>query len=374
MTKELYIGLMSGTSMDGIDAAVVEIDGTACSVIHTHFVPWPGELRQRLQKIVTHPEQAPLGAVGNLHHELGRAFASAALGLLGKAGISQRSVSAIGSHGQTILHTPDDPAPHSIQLGDPGTIAIKTGIPVVADFRNADIALGGQGAPLMPAFHRWAFGCEGEDRAVVNIGGIANVTIMHANGETSGFDTGPGNTLLNEWISTHLGQPYDNEGAWAAGGSIDRELLDALASDAYFARPPPKSTGLELFNLSWLKRYLGTVSKSPTPQNVQATLSELTALNIADALNAAAAVHEVTICGGGAENCDLISRLRLRLPNCNIRTTADWGIDPQWVEAAGFAWLARQRMHGIASNLPSVTGASTPVSLGGLYLPPSHDP
>ena len=318
------------------------------------------------------PEQANLGILGNLHHSLGRLFANAALGLLGAAGLPPQAVTAIGSHGQTVLHAPDDHAPYSMQLGDPGTIAIETGIPVVADFRNADMALGGQGAPLTPAFHRWAFGREDEDRAVINIGGIANVTILHADGRTTGFDTGPGNTLLNHWMSAHRNQPFDNAGTWAAGGRVHGELLGALAGDDYFARPPPKSTGLEYFNLPWLQRSLDTLSEPPAPQDVQSTLSELTALQIANALCALPALRQITVCGGGAANSDLMSRLHLMLPNSNIQTTTSWGIDPQWVEATAFAWLARQRMHGIASNLPSVTGAAANVSLGGLYLPPTR--
>jgi len=372
MTKELYIGLMSGTSMDGIDAALVEIDTATCKILQTHSDPWPEDLLQRLQQIVTQPDQATLALAGHLHHELGRAFANTALGLLGAAGLPPQAVTAIGSHGQTVLHAPDARAPYSIQLGDPGTIAIETGIPVVADFRNADMALGGQGAPLVPAFHRWAFGREDEDRAVINIGGIANVTILHGDGRTTGFDTGPGNTLLNHWMSAHHGQPFDNAGAWAAGGRVNSELLGALAGDNYFARPPPKSTGLEYFNLPWLQQYLDNLSGQPDPQDVQSTLSELTALQIANALCALPTLRHIAVCGGGVANNDLMSRLHLMLPNSSIRTTADWGIDPQWVEAAAFAWLARQRLHGLASNLPSVTGAAASVSLGGLYLPPGY--
>jgi len=369
MTKELYIGLMSGTSMDGIDAALVEIDSTTCNILHTHSDPWPDDLRQQLQQLITHPDQAALAALGSLHYELGRVFANTALGLLGTAGVSPHAVTAIGSHGQTVLHAPNVRAPHSIQLGDPGTIAIETAIPVVADFRNADMALGGQGAPLVPAFHRWVFGREDEDRAVINIGGIANVTILHADGKTTGFDTGPGNTLLNHWIATHCNQPYDHAGTWAAGGRVIGELLGALVDDDYFAAPPPKSTGLEYFNLPWLQRYLDNLAQQPAPQDVQSTLSELTALQIANALSMLPTLQQVAVCGGGAANHDLMSRLHLLLPNCTIQSTADWGIDPQWVEAAAFAWLARQRLHGLASNLPSVTGAAASVSLGGLYLP-----
>ena len=372
MTKELYIGLMSGTSMDGIDAALVEIDRNTCHILNTLSVPWPNHLLQSLTRIVKQPDLATLGMVGGLNQELGHAFANAALGLLSAAGVTPQAVTAIGSHGQTVLHAPDGPAPHSLQLGEPGTIAIDTGIPVVADFRNADMALGGQGAPLTPAFHRWVFGCESENRAVVNIGGIANITILHADGLTTGFDTGPGNTLLNRWISTHIGQSYDDAGSWAAGGRVNGKLLGELANDTYFARPPPKSTGVEYFNLQWLQQFLATLSEPPAPQDVQTTLSELTAQQIAKALCAVPELRQVAVCGGGAKNDDLMSRLKRMLPDCVLQTTAGWGIDPQWVEATAFAWLARQRIHRQASNLPSVTGASASVSLGGLYLPPDR--
>jgi len=374
MTKERYIGLMSGTSMDGIDAALVEFNGTTCSIAQTHSGPWPDNLLQRLQQIAMRPDQVTLNAIGSLHHEVGREFANTALALLGAADLPPLSITAIGSHGQTIRHAPDDRAPFSMQLGDPGTIAVETGIPVVADFRNADLALGGQGAPLVPAFHRWVFGCENEDRAVVNIGGIANITILHASGRTTGFDTGPGNTLLNRWIATHRDQPYDRAGTWAAGGCVNGKLLGALVDDDYFSRPPPKSTGPEYFNLPWLQRSLDNLPEPPTPQDVQSTLSELTALQIANAVSALPALRQVAVCGGGAANRDLMSRLRRMLPNCRIRTTADWGIGPQWVESAAFAWLARQRLHGLASNLPSVTGAAASISLGGIYLPPGVGP
>jgi len=196
------------------------------------------------------------------------------------------------------------------------------------------------------------------------------VTILHADGRTTGFDTGPGNTLLDRWITTHRNRPYDEAGAWAAGGRINRALFDALAGDDYFSRPAPKSTGLEYFNLPWLQSYLDDLAEPPAPKDVQSTLSELTARQIANALCVLPTLRQVAVCGGGVANSDLISRLGGMLPNCSIQTTADWGIDPQWVEAAAFGWLARQRVHGLTSNLPSVTGASAGVSLGGLYLPP----
>ncbi len=370
MTKERYIGLMSGTSMDGIDAVLVEIDATTSTILQTHSDPWPDDLHRQLQQLISQPEQTSARLVGTLHHALGHVFANTTLKLLDLANLPPQAVTAIGSHGQTALHAPDAPVPFSLQLGDPATIASETGIAVVADFRNADIALGGQGAPLVPAFHRWAFGQEDTDRAVINIGGIANVTILHSDGRTSGFDTGPGNTLLDGWMSTHHNQRYDSAGAWAAGGQVHEALLNSLADDDYFSRPPPKSTGLEYFNLAWLQRHLDKMTTPPAPQDVQATLSELTALQIANALRTLPTLHQIAVCGGGVANHDLLSRLHQMLPNCDIQTTAHWGIDPQWVEATAFAWLARQRIHGLTSNLPSVTGATASVSLGGLYLPP----
>jgi anhydro-N-acetylmuramic acid kinase len=309
--------------------------------------------------------------IGTLDKQVARSFADATLELLRTANVKASTISAVGSHGQTVLHHPDGPAPFSIQLGDPGALAAAVGITVVADFRNTDLALGGQGAPLAPAFHRWAFADLHSNRAVVNIGGIANVTLLYADGKTIGFDTGPGNTLLDQWCKKHQGTPFDDRGQWAARGSVQSELLQEMRADDFFRLRPPKSTGLEYFNLDWLQQRLKSCTIQPSYQDTQATLSECTAQEIATGIRGMPDVIDVAVCGGGAYNTDLIERIRNALPECNIETTDRWGINPSWVEAIAFAWLARQRLRGAASNIPTVTGARAPVSLGGVYLPPS---
>ncbi|HWP94542.1 MAG TPA: anhydro-N-acetylmuramic acid kinase [Gammaproteobacteria bacterium] len=370
MAAELYIGLMSGTSVDAIDAALVEFAG-GLRLRHTLAVPIDDALRRRVLAI-THGD---LGAdtvdvLGSLDVEIGLRFAEAALKLLAAAGISAAHVAAIGSHGQTVRHRPDATPPFTLQLGDPNVIAARTGITTVADFRRKDLALGGQGAPLMPAFHRAAFGDAGEDVAVVNIGGIANVTLLHADGRTAGFDTGPGNALLDAWALRHLGTPCDRDGAWAASGHVQPELLRAMRADPYFARPAPKSTGREYFNPAWLDTALAACRTAFAPADVQATLAELTAVTIADGVLAALpAAHTVLVCGGGAHNRDLLTRLARHLAPRRLATTQARGIDPDYVEAAGFAWLARETLAGRPGNLPAVTGAARAAVLGAIYPP-----
>ena len=367
MNPELYIGLISGTSMDAIDAVLVTIDDTSCQLMCKIDPEYPAALRTRLVQLIDAHDTASLHEIGALHVEVARAFAAVALQLMTQAGVTTEQITAVGSHGQTVMHDPDGAAPFSMQLGDPGTLATLIGVPVVADFRAADIALGGQGAPLVPAFHRWAFGHPQEYRAVTNIGGIANVTLMPPDGDTTGFDTGPGNVLLDQWCRAHLDTPHDAGGAWAAGGTVDDGLLELLQSDPYFTRPPPKSTGTDYFNQVWLDKFLQQSPVSPDPQDVQATLSQLTAVTIAREL---AGMRSVRVCGGGAWNTDLLCRLERLLPDTGITSTADWGIDPDWVEAMAFAWLAHQRMRGEPSNAPAVTGARAHVSQGGIFLPP----
>jgi anhydro-N-acetylmuramic acid kinase len=370
MTDGLYIGLMSGTSMDGIDAVLVEIAGESCNVCAAISPPYPDELQERLRNLVGNTHGVDLAEIGQLHTRVARTFSDAVTELLNQSGRTATDIVAIGSHGQTVLHHPDDSDRFSMQLGDPGTLAAKSGITVVADFRNTDLALCGQGAPLVPAFHRWAFSVEGECRAVINIGGIANVTLLHADGVTSGFDTGPGNSLLDLWYREHHDDPYDDGGHWAADGSVDTRLLEQLRGDPYFAMAAPKSTGSDYFNLDWLRQHLKRCGSSPSAQDIQATLSELTAQEIAIAVLEGPPCHEVAICGGGAFNTDLLGRLRSTLPDCRVVTTAEWGIEPAWVEAAAFAWLAHQRLLGLPTNVPAVTGAKSLASLGGVYLPP----
>jgi anhydro-N-acetylmuramic acid kinase len=359
--------------MDGIDAALVAFGNRSCTIRATGFSAYPVDMRARLQALVRNPGQIDLAEFGALHIAVAQVFAAATIDLLQAAGHKASDVTAVGSHGQTILHQPGGDAPFSIQLGDPGTLAAAIGMQVVADFRNTDLALGGQGAPLVPGFHRWAFGASNDNRAVINIGGIANITLLHCDGKTTGFDIGPGNILMDIWCNENRATSFDDDGNWARSGSVDAKLLRLMRTDPYFDLAAPKSTGAEYFNLDWLRRQLTRTSSNPSAADTQATLSELTAQEIAHALNATDAFKQVGVCGGGAHNSDLLERLRRALPDCSIDTTTAWGIDPDWVEAAAFAWLARQRLRGAPTNIPAVTGASAPVSLGGVFLPPGNN-
>lgn len=363
-----YIGLISGTSMDGIDAVLAEFDAADTApprLAATLSVPYSESLQQLLRRLCA--GEGSLRSFGEAHVAVAEEFAAAALRLQALAGGG--GATAIGSHGQSVLHVPVGRHCYSLQVGDPGRLAVRTGLPVVADFRNADMALGGQGAPLVPPFHRAAFARAGCHRAVLNIGGIANLTLLPTEGPVRAFDTGPGNTLLDAWANRHLGQPFDRDGAWAAANRVDEELLAALLADPYFAAPPPKSTGPEHFNLAWLESRLAALQRIPAPGSVQATLAELSAASIAAALEAGGRFDELGICGGGVHNSDLLRRLQHRLPRLRVVSTSEWGLDPDWVEATAFAWLARERLHGRPGNLPSATGASRSIPLGGLYLP-----
>ncbi|HXN09801.1 MAG TPA: anhydro-N-acetylmuramic acid kinase [Steroidobacteraceae bacterium] len=362
----LYLGLISGTSMDCIDAALLDVGPSGMRLVAAGGYDWPDALRARLRHAAEDYEHIGLTEYGTLDTSAGEQFARAALRLLESAGVAAGQVRAIGSHGQTVLHQPLGSAPFTLQIGDPNVIAERVRIDVVADFRRRDMAAGGQGAPLMPAFHAAAFAGAAETRAVVNIGGIANLTLLPQAGDVLGFDTGPGNCLLDAWARRHLKQPCDQRGAWARSGRVDEPLLAALLAEPYFARPAPKSTGRETFSDVWLERALGGDAR--TPADVQATLSELTARSIAGSLKRCAGnVRRLFVCGGGAFNDDLMRRLSQALPGTLVRTTADYGIAPEHVEAAGFAWLAHCCVEGLAANLPSVTGARHPVPLGALY-------
>jgi anhydro-N-acetylmuramic acid kinase len=363
----LYLGLMSGTSMDGIDAALLEVASNGMRVQAAAARGWPAALQNRLRRAAEDSEHIGLTEFGQLDTAVAHEFAHAAVQLLDEASVPAASVRAIGSHGQTVLHRPRAESPFTLQIGDPNVIAERTGIDVVADFRRRDIAAGGEGAPLMPAFHAAAFGAKGESCAVVNIGGIANVTLLQTDGSVLGFDTGPGNCLLDAWARTHLGQSLDAGGAWGASGRIDAALLERLLAEPYFARQPPKSTGRETFSDAWL--HLALAGRSLPPQDVQATLAELTALTIAQALEPpdAAVPQHLYVCGGGAFNADLLRRLARALPRVQVATTATRGIAPEHVEAAGFAWLAHRYLSGQPGNIPSVTGAHHGVPLGALF-------
>ena len=299
-----------------------------------------------------------------LDRQLAQFFASAALRVLAQAGIEKRTVTAIGSHGQTVWHHPAGPEPESIQLGNPQQIASDTGIVTIGDFRRADIEAGGQGAPLAPLLHRALFNPKSGTRIVLNLGGIANISILHSNGSVSGFDTGPANCLLDAWIQEQQGEFYDTEGAWSAGGDVNDLLLLNLLMDPWFKKPPPKSTGVEHFNLRWLQKQ--ELVNSIDPRDVQATLAQLTASSVASAIipfNAA----DILVCGGGVHNNDLIHRLQDLLPESLVITTAEHGLDPDCVEAVLFAWLARERLAGKTQDTRKITGARHPVLLGRIY-------
>ncbi|HEU5398777.1 MAG TPA: anhydro-N-acetylmuramic acid kinase [Gammaproteobacteria bacterium] len=360
------IGLISGTSADGIDAVLMEF-GPAPRITATHFSPYPEPVRERVLKLASgRHAQDPVEEFGGLDVELAELFAAAALALLEESGTQAAAVRAIGSHGQTVRHRPRARHPFTLQIADPNVIAARTGITVVADFRRRDVALGGQGAPLLPAFHRVAFSHPTEERVVANIGGIANLTLLAPGAEVRGFDTGPGNVLMDLWSREHLGTAYDKDGDFAASGRVDAVLLETLLRDPYFAAAPPKSTGPEHFNQTWLKAAIG--SRQLETKDVAATLCELTARSIADtALKHANRVRALYVCGGGAHNVQLMTRLAACMPEASVQSTEALGIHPDWVEAAGFAWLAHQTLEGKPGNLPSVTGAGKSTVLGAIY-------
>lgn len=365
---ELFIGLLSGTSIDAIDTALLRIGNARAELLDTLAVPMPADLRTELLNICE-SETAAIDSIAGLDRRLGICLANAVLQLLARTQMPPHAVCAIGSHGQTIRHRPPraGDAGFSWQIGDPHTIAELTGICTVADFRRRDIAAGGQGAPLAPAFHHWAFSSTARDRIVLNIGGMANISVLRAASSTVfGFDTGPGNALLDAWYRRHHGGNYDHDGAWARSGRVCPELLERLLAHAYFAAPPPKSTGREEFNLCWLDSRLLAIEV--VPQDVQATLTELTASTIAEAIERQLPTDgEVFVCGGGIHNGLLMERLARRLQPRPLRSTTALGIAPDWVEAALFAWLARQTLHSLPGNLPSVTGALHPVVLGSIH-------
>jgi anhydro-N-acetylmuramic acid kinase len=368
LNDNLYAGLMSGTSLDAIDAVIINCAGDQVKLLATVEFPFPERLRNRLANLITAPE-IDLDHLGRAHRELGQVYANAVTALLDSADISSAAISAIGCHGQTVRHQPNANPPFSLQIGDAAALAAATGVTVVSDFRSADIALGGQGAPLVPAFHRFAFGSSKQQRVVVNIGGIANITVLKTSGETSGFDTGPGNTLMDHWCWQNLGQRFDRDGKWAAEGEIDETLLDSLLTDDYFSLPAPKSTGREHFNAAWLERHLDSLTQPPCPADVQATLAALTVTSIAGSISEYAGNAEIFVCGGGAHNSTLMRQIATKLPNNTVATTAELGIEPDWVEAAAFAWLARARLLGEPGNIPAVTGASAEALLGAVHRP-----
>ncbi|MFE8071391.1 anhydro-N-acetylmuramic acid kinase [Marinobacteraceae bacterium S3BR75-40.1] len=358
------IGLMSGTSMDAVDAVLVEIDGGRIEVLAHHESTYPKALRDRLQHAVDH--DISLSEYAQLDVAVGRTFAQTAQQLLETLGLRANAIRAIGSHGQTLRHSPESEPPYTLQIGDPNTIAELTGIDTVADFRRRDMAAGGHAAPLACGFHAHYFAEPGVPSGVLNLGGIANLTWLPGDDTPAiGFDTGPASGLMDAWSQRYIGRPYDDGGRWARSGELDSPLLETLLAEPYFAQPPPKTTGRDTFNLAWLDRHLA--AHSCTPANVQRTLAELTVETTARAIEQYADLKHLYICGGGTRNTFLIERLTQRLPDIVIETTAVKGIDPQQVEATAFAWLAHRTLHGEPGNLPSVTGARDFRILGGIY-------
>lgn len=355
--------------MDGIDAGLFAITDRRCTLEAAESSSYPAELRQALHVATRNPAACTVDTLGHLDHWVGECFLKAAERLIEKSGIDRDHVRAIGSHGQTIRHLPRAERPFTLQIGDPNIIAAGTGITTVADFRRRDLALGGEGAPLASGFHRAYLSDADESRIVLNIGGIANITILPAYGGTvSGFDTGPGNGLLDAWIQHTKHEPFDADGRWSDSGQAEPELLGTLLQDPYFALLPPKSTGFEHFNLQWLQEILTRLPREPSAANVQATLAALSAQSIADAIRRhAPATERVLACGGGVHNDALMRRLAAELGPVRLDTTAAAGIDPRWVEVATFAWLAKRCLEGKPGNLPAVTGASSETVLGAVY-------
>lgn len=355
--------------MDGVDAVLVEFKSdNSLTLVETLTYPLPEKLQSRLVRTILPDWHGSLSDFGILHQELGKLFADASNHLLKKARIENTQINSIGSHGQTLWHQPTGDFPFSLQLGDANLIAELTGIRTVADFRSRDIAAGGQGAPLVPAFHQQIFSSPDKCRVILNIGGISNITILppkSSYSSVSGFDTGPGNALLDAWIKFIKGEKYDKDGGWASTGAVNKKILKLLLKDPYFSLTPPKSTGKELFNLDWLKHNLGDLLEDTSPEDIQATLCELTVTSIAD--NIPKDCDELYICGGGIHNQYLIKRLQNQLPKVICASTQILGIDPDWVEAIAFAWLAKQTIDGKPGNLPEVTGASGYRILGAIY-------
>ncbi|UTV28455.1 anhydro-N-acetylmuramic acid kinase [Photobacterium atrarenae] len=366
MNRELYIGVMSGTSMDGVDTALVAIEGEHIELLAQDDFPMPAALKQQLLEICL-GQQTSLVEIGRLDHLLGHLFADAVNALLAKSGYVSSQIRAIGNHGQTVFHQPTGETPFTMQLGDANIIAAKTGIDTVADFRRKDMALGGQGAPLVPAFHKTIFHATDSSVVVLNIGGIANISVLRPDAPVLGYDTGPGNMLMDAWCYQHTGEKFDRDAAFARQGEMDQALLAKLMQEPYFAMPAPKSTGRELFNLPWLAQHLAEMAVSAV--DVQRTLCEFTAVTIADEVRRyqAGPSPELLVCGGGAHNPLLMERLAQLLTDWQVAPTSAKGVDQDYMEAMAFAWLAQRRLHHLPSNAPEVTGASQPASLGVVY-------
>ncbi len=362
------IGLMSGTSADGIDGVVLQIHENRFNLIATETLPYGETLRQSVRD-VCNKKIHDRSQAKDIEGQLTELFIDVSKKLIEKD--PSISIQVIGCHGQTVHHSPDSNPPFTIQLADGQAIAQHIRIPVVTDFRSQDIAAGGQGAPLAPCFHQAAFHSSEEQRAIINIGGISNITVLPKDRENhvSGFDIGPGNILMDSWCRRHFSCAFDTDGIIARSGSQQQDFLAILLDEDYFTKPWPKSTGVELFNLNWLDTKLAQYNKSINPRDVLASLSALTVHTISETVNhSQPGIEAVYICGGGALNIELMEQLRKRC-KASVRSTESLGVGPKWVEAAAFAWMGYQTAQGLASTIPSVTGARHPCIAGKVNIP-----
>ena len=367
MSRELFIGLMSGTSIDGVDCSIVAFENNRVEIISSYFEECPRELRENILTICE-GSKVSLKFLGETDIAVGKLFASVVNKQLKETKIIPKAITAIGSHGQTIWHQPHGNYPFTMQIGDPNVICRQTGITTIAGFRQKDVATGGQGAPLAPLFHREFFHSSYRDRVIINIGGMANITILPKEGGCSAYDIGPGNVLMDYWNLKKQGTRYDKNGEWAATGQYSQELLQDMLEESYLKKSPPKSTGRELFNGVWLENIISRYDRNLRPEDVQATLSVFTSKCIADAVNNLAQDPEVYICGGGVHNSCLMNDLKSSIEESAVMTTTALGIEPDWVEAATFAWLAKKNINGEKLETAPFTGATDPCVLGGLYL------
>jgi len=386
MEQHYYIGIMSGTSADGIDAAIATISNESTALVETHTLNIPESIKSIIFNLAS-SGQDEIEKIQYLDFELAKLYSQISLELCNKANINKNNIKAIGCHGQTIRHCPPSLATennnatldsissqtngYTLQVGDPNIVAEQTGITTVADFRRRDIAAGGHGAPLASAFHKAVFSHSSDARVILNTGGIANITYLpgkHSeNHKLTGFDTGPANGLIDAWCQLHLGRHYDESGKWAASGKVNEYLLNDLLEHNYFNLSPPKSTGRETFNIAWVNDIIQSKSHKLSTADTQATLTELTARTITDAIKKINDQSEVYICGGGANNSYLCDRIKNYLPKNVFNTTQTLGIHPDWVEATAFAWLAQRTINRLSGNLPNVTGAKKEVICGGIY-------
>lgn len=365
MKSGRFIGVMSGTSLDGVDVVLAAIDETMVAQQASLTWPIPLHLKQAILDICQ-GQQLTLSQYGQLDTQLGRLFAGAVNALLSQQKLKPQDIIAIGCHGQTVWHEPTGAAPHTLQIGDNNQIVALTSITVVGDFRRRDIALGGQGAPLVPAFHQALLAHPGERRMVLNIGGIANLSLLIPGQPVRGYDTGPGNMLMDAWIWRQCGKPYDKDAQWASEGTVILPLLQNMLSDPYFTAPAPKSTGREYFNYGWIERHLA-LFPGISPRDVQATLTELTAVTISEQVLLSGGCERLMVCGGGSRNPLMMMRLAALLPGTEVTSTDEAGISGDDMEALAFAWLAWRTLAGLPGNLPSVTGAAESSVLGAIF-------